>query len=333
MAEKTWKNYLLKSGLPFEYEVKECLIKHNCNVWDEYSYIRSDENNLDKEFSYDLDADLWSLKGNHCHNFMIECKYKTEPTNWVFLPDPYSHQQEVNSASFMHPLDYLINNQFLFTHPPYDKLKPPLGPCCLKGIELFKDSFVETNIYKAINQLSYAFADKLVACFENQLKFKHTASTLYFNIPIIITNAELYLLNEQVKTTDIQDSEEITDISTRHDFLMFHNKSSEALKRYNHGLLSDYFASIDKETFQQRNKSFSEDIDHLVNVIADHYCPQVILIMHHDKEHANYQKLFDYLSFFTEPSAELTEAIKKAREDADQKMRDFEARFPSKKKE
>lgn len=52
----------------------------------------------------DLDANTW-FDGISV-DFMIECKYKTRPTKWIFLPHPYSHPNELSRNSFLHPSDH-----------------------------------------------------------------------------------------------------------------------------------------------------------------------------------------------------------------------------------
>lgn len=51
--ESTYKKALLKSGLPFEYEVCNYLRKNVFIVDFEYPYIKEDENGIQKEFLYD----------------------------------------------------------------------------------------------------------------------------------------------------------------------------------------------------------------------------------------------------------------------------------------
>jgi hypothetical protein len=329
MAEKNWKNHLLKSGLPFEYEVKECFVNHHCTVWDEYSYIRTDENNLEKEFSYDIDVNYWA--GNNSFTLMVECKYKTEPTKWFFLPDPYSYQSDITQNSFLHTIDYFKKSKFLFCRPPFDKVQYPLGPYCLKGVEIYQNQFLEVNIFKAINQLSFAFVDQVIQSFQSQLEQDTFYQTNFFNIPIIITNAELYLINEKLTTVDIEKAEDIDDISKKEDFLMFHNKIGEGLKRHNQIAISNYFTSIGTNLFKERNHSFSEDLPHFINVLSQHYCPEIILIMHHDKFHSNYKKLFDYIDFMIKPSDKLSQAMSKVKEELEAKMKNFKDTFPYRK--
>lgn len=107
---------------------------------------------------------------------MIECKYKTEPTKWFFTPDPYTYQDDLSVNSFFHPIDAFARQPFIFNYPPYDNvIEESPGPCCLKGIEIFNNQAIETNILKAIKQLPYAFVDKTVQPIDSQ------NSTNYFN--------------------------------------------------------------------------------------------------------------------------------------------------------
>jgi|GEM_PF-1073945 len=328
MTDKNWKNHLLKSGLPFEYEVKECLVRHNCTVWDEYSYVRYDENNIEKEFSYDIDANYWDISSGNSFSFLVECKYKTEPTKWFFLPDPYFYQSDITQNSFLHPIDYFTERNSIFKDYLYEKILEPLGPFCLKGIEVYQNQFLEVNIFKAINQLSFAFIDKVIGCIQSQIETSSFFNTIFFNIPIVITNAELYLINEKLTTADVEAAKDISEVSTKHDFLIFNNKIGEKLWRHNLAELNNYFTTIDESLFKEKNKSFTNDKSHFVDVLSQHYCPEAILIMHHDAEHRNYQKLFDYINFMIKPSDELKQKMEIAKNEWKRKSQEFKSKFP-----
>ncbi len=275
MLDKNWKKFLLKSGLPFEYEVKECFAKFGCTVWDEYTYFKNDENEIRKEFSYDIDANYWPIENpSYSFNFMIECKYKTEPTQWFFLPDPYSYQDEINQNSFFHTFDHFLEDKFIYKQYPYYNVQEAIGPFCLKGTEIFSNNFVEINILKAINQLTYAFVNQVIASIESQLNDPFFEECTFFNIPIIITNAELNILNEKITTKDIQQAENINEISKKCNFLLYHNKTSESLRLYNIKLLTSYFKTIDKRLFKCKNKSFGEDVESFIDLMSSIYCPQ-----------------------------------------------------------
>jgi len=331
IMESNWKKHLLKSGLPFEYEVKECFVKQGCTVWDEFSYLKKDENAIEKEFSYDLDANIW--KGGHSVDFLIECKYKTEPTKWFFTPDPYYYQSDLSRNSFFHPIDHFSKHTFLFKNAPLDEvIKDPLGPFCLKGVELFKDQHVETNITKAIAQLSYAFIDKLISSLDEQLNSELFSDKIFLHIPIIITNADLHIINKNLTTQEIESAKSIDNISTQHNFLLYHNKIGENLRDYNFDKLLTFFASSNTSKIEAKLNSFTKDINHLINVISTNYSPQLILIMHHDKNHSNYENLFSYINFILTDTAERNLRIKKVQEEMKDKHLKFEEMLKEKKR-
>lgn len=323
--DNSWKKHLLKSGLPFEYEVKECFVKNGCTAWDQYSYLKSDENNIEKEFSYDLDANTW--QGGHSVDFMVECKYKTEPTKWFFTPDPYSYQHDLSKNSFFHPVDHFTKNTFLFNRTPFDNVfEDALGPFCLKGVEIQKNQAIEVNISKAISQLSYAFIDKVISAFSSQLDkdVKMFNDSIFLQIPMIITNADLHLINQNITTNEIEKANSIEEISTQHDFLIFHNKIGEHLRGFNLNKLVSFFYGKEKELIDVRINTFTKDLNHFVNVIASNYSPECILIMKHDEKHKNYKKLFNYINFLTKKSPELEKRIEEVLEETKKKHEEFE---------
>lgn len=187
-SKKTsWKDHLLKSGLPLEFEVSKFLDSKRCISKMEYTYLRSNENNVDTEFSYDIDSTY--IKGDHYMDLMIECKYRHESTKWIFLPDSYNSPDFIEETSFMH-----LINHFMDDREPEIKFPVSFGPLCSKGIELTTDGPNPKTITQAINQLSYAMAGKIVEAIESQSgrqKYACFKTTSFYYIPIIITTAQL----------------------------------------------------------------------------------------------------------------------------------------------
>jgi len=316
-----WKNELLKSGLPFEYEVQECFVERGCTVWGEYTYLREDEEKI-KEFSYDIDANYW--KGGYGLDFMIECKYKIKPTKWFFLPHRYKYQDELDKNNFFHPLDHFSNYSFIFNKVPYsDIFENCLGPFCLKGIEVFENQYLEKNIRKSICQLAYSFVDRVIECFDNQLNVSTFKNSIFLNVPIIVTNADLYLINEEVTTKQIEVAKSIEEISTKRNFLLFFNKIGSHLKEYNEAKLLQYFESIDRKVVSERLDTFTKDLGHFINVLSSHYCPQVILFMQHTEDRENYDTLFDYINSILEPDEKTKKRIETAPKDFEKKNEAF----------
>lgn len=61
--KNAWKEHLLKSGLPLEFEVKKFLDSKGCVSNVDHTYMRYEEHNLNTEFSYDIDSSY--IKGDH----------------------------------------------------------------------------------------------------------------------------------------------------------------------------------------------------------------------------------------------------------------------------
>jgi hypothetical protein len=289
--DRDWRYYLLKSGLPLEQEVKECFVSKGCTVWEDNTYIKKDENNLEKEFSFDILANYW---GGSCFYFLIECKYRdlNKNTKWFFLPDTYAYQDEISADEFLHLNDIFVNKRYKFIDVPKVE-KENIGPLCLKGVEVIENDCIETHIWRAINQVSYAFMEKYIEGIDSQLYTEMFYDTAFINVPIIITNADLYLINQDASMNDINNAKDITEISQKYDFLCYRNIASRDLINHNKELLLNYFDSNKKE-YAQKHINRLEDIDHFIDNISK--SPKVILLMQHTQDHTTYDKLFDFIN-------------------------------------
>jgi len=198
----TWKEHLLKSGIPLEFEVKKYLESKGCISNFEYTYLRNNESQHPTEFSYDIDSSY--IKGHHFVDLMIECKYRHESTKWVFLPEEYGGPDEIGFTDFMHK-----NSHFSTAKRVYDNHPLAFAPLCSKGIELTSDGPNPKTITQAVTQLSYAMADRIVNGMHHQIDVvlgEHFGGTDFYNIPIVITTATLYRLNEESGVQSIKDA-------------------------------------------------------------------------------------------------------------------------------
>lgn len=305
---KSWKELLLKSGLPLEYEVKESFFQNGCVVWDEYTYLRRDEDNTEKEFSYDLSAN--TLYGRNWVEFLIECKYKSPGQQWVFLPDPYGYQHEISKNSFIHSIDRFVDQKAVHDRYPLDKAFPlTLGPMCLKGVEISGSGYSEAPITRAINQLAYAFVHQVVSGVSQQLDEVSNGRRPFFihNIPLVVTTAELYLLREKTSIQQILESKEITDVADEHDFLLFHHQSGQSLQEYNRNHLGQFFGNMNDYQLKALGAPFREEREFFLGVVAVEYCPRAILFMRHKQ--SAYEALFNYLRELFAPSQATKDAI------------------------
>ncbi|WP_312352018.1 hypothetical protein [Sphingobacterium multivorum] len=187
-----------------------------------------------------------------------------------------------------------MNKRFSFSRKqPYDKKF--IGPLCGKGVEIYRDNFLEANIRKAINQISYAFIEKVIQGIDEQLYNQTFFDTAFITLPIVITNAKLNIINEKITVQEIQNADNVEEVSRECDFLIHRSKIGNDLKRHNEEKLRNYF----KANSEYAEKHILADsVDQLIETLAE--MPQMILIMNHDYAGDNYIKLFKYIDSLIE---------------------------------
>ncbi|MCT8335871.1 hypothetical protein NUH30_19445 [Leptospira sp. 85282-16] len=298
---KNWKESLLKSGLPLEYESKQEFLKYNCVVKDEFTYTKSNENDILKEFSYDLDAALYNYRDTF--NFLIECKYRSPGIKWVFLPHSKSLKDDQNYNSFLHTIDFFKEKKSEFETLEFLSSFPHrLGSFCKKGIEIADLKNDESSIRKGIYQLSYGMIEKLIQSIEIQINFEtfFGKSIIFHHIPIIITTAELYLINNKTTINEIEQSKDLIEIATKQDFLIYQHDIGMDLKKHNLDRLTKFFTTEMRKKAILKLKRPKQSLDQLINHIASEFSLKSIIIINHKEE--SYSKLFKYLAELINPS-------------------------------
>lgn len=316
--ETKWKEHLLKSGIPLEYEIKEYLLSKGCITNFEYTYFRENETKQRTEFSYDLDSSF--IKPPYFIDFMIECKYRHESTKWLFLPEEYGGINEVEYTSFIHLNEHFNPKK----HGNFSNFPFPLAPLCSKGIELTNEGQNPKTITQAIAQLSYAMAEKITNGMYHQVDevlSKNFAGTLFCNIPIIITTAELYRINDNVTIDSIKNSIEIEDIATNEKCLVIKNNIGVDLEKYNLSVFERFVNEIGKDKLLKKLNSFNKDLEFVLSVIAKNYSPQCLIVIHYSKTKNGFDDLIEYLKKYINPSEEILDAIKAKEEEMNERLK------------
>ena len=306
----SYKKALLKSGLPFEYEVCNYLRKNGFIVDFEYPYIKDDENGSQKEFSYDLAASYSTI--GHYLDFQIECKYKMEPdTIWCFLSNETAYMQDINSTSFIHEVDAFSDKRDLLHHTSDF---PSLAPICTKGVEIYsKDQANEKTIVQAAYQLSDSFTEKIIDDFYHEINLLLGTDTIFYQIPVIVTNANLYLLKTDITTDEIKQSENIESIAQNHSILLYTPHIDLIQRNNNFQNLYSFLSALPQKTIKDKFKTFTNDIHHFSEVQSE--LPRLIAIVHWDKEGKNLQEVIDYVKKYVWPTQEIKDMLgEKARE-------------------
>lgn len=318
-AESTkWKDYLLKSGIPLEYEVMQYLQQKGCVGNYEHTYMRNDENGIPNEFSFDITSSF--IKGRNFFDLMIECKYRDPSTNWIFVPeDGYGGLNDIPSHGFINPNDH-FNKKNKFS--PFDF--EPLAKLCGKGIEITSNGPNPKTINQAIKQLSYAMADKVISGMEHQIDgLMGNSEFIFYDIPIIVTTANLYRLKENITIEELKKSKKIEEVGVREDCIVLDGNIGSDLENFNLSKFSNFVQSRGKEFLEKELVSFNEDIDFVFSVIAKHYCPQAIAVIHHSNLNKGFERLFDYLNEVNLPTEKTMERMR----ERERKSKEIRERF------
>ena len=300
----SWKDHLLKSGIPLEYEVKEYLCSRGCVGDFEFSYLRSDEHNIQKEFSYDID--LSYIQNEHFVDLMIECKYRHESTNWIFLPEKYNGIHDIFYTDFLHINDHF--SQLRSTSKNYYPLQ--LSDLCNRGIEINTSGPDPHSISRAVAQLSYAFSQKIVSGMEHQVdKLLGGQDNIFYHIPIIVTTANLFRLKPDISISMIENCNTIGEIADEYDCLILKNQTSLDLETYNNKVFHDFSQRYGEKLLNRQLNSFNKSIQFVLSVIAKHSSPSCLVIVKHSKENVALNKMMDYIDSFINPSDEVLKII------------------------
>lgn len=215
------KNYLLLSGIPLEASVSKILQKLNILDLGEFYFKRDD-----KFFS----IDSWShfiLRRNPQDyldfniDFLIECKYRVENRGWYFIP--YKENRDRNERlpfprhnSFNNLLCFYSDNKFQKDFSQYyidlaDEIIPKDISICDKGIEIYDDGFVPDSITESIYQISFATAKRIhdAITIEIEDNLSQFGSIIF---PIIVTTADLFVLNSTVSLEKIKESNDSQEV-------------------------------------------------------------------------------------------------------------------------
>jgi len=326
--DNKWKEYLLKSGIPLEYEIKEFLDKKLCVSNFEYTYFRKDKSDVLTEFSYDIDSSY--INPPHFVDLMIECKYRHESTKWLFLPESYGGPNEIGFTSFMHPNDH-FNEQghFRFSNFPFQ-----LAPLCSKGVEITSQGQNPKTITQAISQISYAMAEKVTDGIYHQVDeilSKNFNGTIFYNIPIIITTAELYRIKENSSIDLIKKSDNLEEIATKENCLVIKNNAGVDLENYNLSIYQKFINEFGREKLEKKLNTFNKDLDFVMSVIAKHYCPSCLVVIHYSKENNGLIDFFDYIDRVIKPDKEIFEMIEKEAERMQERLKSLEEKLKKRK--
>jgi hypothetical protein len=319
-----WKDALLKSGLPLEYEVATFLENNkNCLLKNDHSYLKEDESSTVKEFSYDLNASY--IKMPYDVELMIECKFRSPNTKWYFMPKQYGGMEEIHQNSFIHAIDHF--------HPKWSwkwegYLPFELAPLCSKGIEIYDcGEHNNKSIEQAVMQLSYGFAEQITETIIDHIDEKYGIRFWSIFIPIIITTAELFRFKTNLTLEAISKADDPMAIAEPHDILIINGNKNLSLYKHNMNVFHALMAE-QGELLVKNIKSFTDDIQHLFQVLAKYYCPAALVVIHHTQDNYALNKMFEYIDQFLFPTKEVKDKMTAYKTEIERRFKDLKTKRP-----
>jgi hypothetical protein len=260
MSESSkWKNKLLSSSVPLEYEASQILVSQGYSVEADYSYARSDSGSL-KDFSVDIYASSYfPLGAGKSHisllELLIECKHRHKNNKWLFFPDPNASAKKFTGAPLLQPGATIravenFSSAFLPMKCTSDFEKETV--CCIKGVEIDINTgnVHESEIKHGLSQLQYALPRLMLESSTFSIGSFVDAFPFFF-CPILLTTSDIYVTKEEVSISHIEASQLLEDFSRKVPYLIVHSPLTPDFRRHR----MDVFSELNK---LYKEKKFSD---------------------------------------------------------------------------
>ncbi len=250
-----WKDRLLSSSIPLEYEVGRILKEENYYVDFDFTYQRLDDKE-EKEFSIDLSAMGFSPfnDSSKCDleiELLIECKYRNPDVKWAFLPN-LLHDDEIESEGrrIIHYIDEFSEFR-LNTWDKSFKIKDISN----KGVEIniSNGEVHDTGIHHGVSQLIFAMPVVLARMIGNSLENALEDVQPYAYCSILVTTADLKILNKDFSIEAVKNAETLENISRDVPFLIFRTDLYPSFEKHCKNLFKDFPEEDTEERFEYYN--------------------------------------------------------------------------------
>jgi len=232
MTKKTWKTKFLSSSIPLKFQTLNILKANNIDAEFDFSFNRYhgdtvNESSIDLlgNYKYHKNSyDEFLLNQADCY-FAVECKYRIENKNWIFIPDIYNIEKDVNNVTYstQFPIFDEFSRQY-YQGSNHFELSNTITRC-LKGVEIniATGEVVTKDIKHGINQLLYAMPYVLHDKFTNFMYLDLEDCRPFSIISILLTNAELRVLDKDLTIDKLKNIDQLDSISSTVPFVSVHN--------------------------------------------------------------------------------------------------------------
>jgi hypothetical protein len=235
-GKKTWKDNLLSSSVPMEFEVSKLLVKHGFSTSADYSYTRHGAQARD-DFSVDLEASIYLpfRRPNEITtelHLLVECKHRHRNNKWLFFPDP-------NPGGF---------SPFTLGRTPrvVDDFAPVMlddrhsvafdnkSIFCIKGVEidLNNGSVYDAEIRKGLSQLQYALPRLVTEAIEWNLGCHPEECYPFLYCPVLLTTSEIFVAKADTTIESVERAETLPDLATPAPWVVVYCEQTQDFQRY-----------------------------------------------------------------------------------------------------
>jgi len=235
MVSKKWKNGLLSSSLPLEYQAARLLAHRGFWVDPDYAYTR-EGSGVVNEFSVDIYAfDFYPFTDPDRVEsqlvLLVECKHRNPKRNWLFLRDPHPGESPLGSNTAVTLFD--VFSPWRVSRKPLQSFNKLLA-LAYKGVEVDIDSgdVFDAELRRGLLQLQFALPRAVASCTRDALLGHLDDNKPFFISAILLTNARLLLARKTMSIDSVQDAQSLDELASDVPFVRVHLPQGPELKEH-----------------------------------------------------------------------------------------------------
>ncbi|MBF3417329.1 hypothetical protein J4751_21845 [Burkholderia pseudomallei] len=234
--KKRWKDNLLSSSVPMEFEVSKLLVKHGFSTSADYSYTRYGAQGRD-DFSVDLHASTYLpyRRPNEItteFQLLIECKHRHRNNKWLFFPDP--NPGEFSTFTLGHTLRVVDDFSPVLLESKPSTAFDNKANFCLKGVEidLNNGTVHDAEIRRGLAQLQYALPRLVTEAIEWNLGQHPEECCPFLYCPILLTTSEIVVAKTDTTIASVEKAEALSDLATPVPWVVVYCEQTQDFQRH-----------------------------------------------------------------------------------------------------
>lgn len=234
--KKSWKDNLLSSSVPMEFEVSKLLVKHGFSTSADYSYLRHGAQGKD-DFSVDLHASIYLpyRRPNEItaeFHLLIECKHRHRNNKWLFFPDP--NPGDFSPFTLGHTLRVIDDFAPVMLESQPSVAFDKRASFCLKGVEidLNNGNVYDAEIRRGLTQLQYALPRLVTEVIEWNLGMLPKECYPFLFCPILLTTSDILVAKTNTTVASVEGAETLTDLATPVPWVVVYCEQTQDFQRH-----------------------------------------------------------------------------------------------------